>query len=266
MTVVSASSTPFSLEMLGGGWEKRYRRTRPEGDRLAWGTLPDHDAPTRACARDHWTIAAYQEHATAAICGEMLRLLVCCRAPLDLIACASRFPLDELVHVELCARLLSELGGAAALEHDPELIAPRADPALPLVLAMLELAVRVFCVGEAVSVPIIAATWRATVHPLPRGILQLILRDEATHGTFGFAVLDWAADRITPAWRAHLTTVARETIDELRTSWAVLDRKPETGLGAQLGWLEPPRYLEVAHAALSSAVIGPLRARGILVS
>lgn len=192
---------PFELELLGGGWERRYRRARPEVEALPWGTLLPLDEATAELARAHWTTAAYQEHATAAICGEMIRLLASCRAPLDLIAVASEFPPDEIVHVELCARLLAELGGASPVLHDPRALAPSADPELPPLLAAVELAIRVFCVGEAVSVPIIAATYKATTGVLPRAILQIILRDEATHGTFGWALLDWAADRIEPAWR-----------------------------------------------------------------
>ena len=48
-----------------------------------------------------------------------LRALIEARAPLDLIALASRFPLDEMVHVELCARMAMELGGGTEILHDP---------------------------------------------------------------------------------------------------------------------------------------------------
>ena len=38
---------------------------------------------------------------------------------------ACRFPLDEMVHVELCSRLASEFGGGVEVHHDPEeLVAP----------------------------------------------------------------------------------------------------------------------------------------------
>jgi len=255
----------FEIEMLGGGWERKYRRARPETERLPWGTLQldRHSAETLASGREHWTVAAFQEHATAAMCGEMVRLLVLARAPLDLIATATRFPLDELVHVELCARLATELGGAVDLQHDPQLVAPSADPDRPVLLATAELAVRVFCVGEAVSVPIIAATWRETTQPLPRAILEIILRDEASHGSFGWAVLDWASDKLEPAWRQHLARVAVETIADLEATWDVLRRSTGSGssAGCELGWLEPRRYLQVAQRALDEHVRAPLRAR-----
>jgi len=112
----------FELEMLGGSWEKHYRKLRPEVEAMPWGTLDPKDHPEALvlAARRSWTGAAFQEHRTGAACAETLRCLIECRAPLDLIAVASRFPLDEMVHVELCARLAMELGGGTEIVHDPD--------------------------------------------------------------------------------------------------------------------------------------------------
>jgi hypothetical protein len=41
----------------------------------------------------------------ATACCAALRALFECRAPVDLTALAARFPMDELVHVELCSRM-----------------------------------------------------------------------------------------------------------------------------------------------------------------
>lgn len=253
---------PFELELLGGGWERCYRRQRPELDALPWGTLRarSYSAEVLRVAREHWTIAAFQEHVTAAACGELLRLLVACRAPLDLIAYATRFPLDELVHVELCARICDELGGAAHAPHDPRAVAPPADATTPALLAAAELAIR-FAVGEAYSVPILVATMRATIHPLVRGVLEIIARDEGPHGSFGWVFLDWAAPRLDPAWRPRLVATAATAIGELETIIAPLADAPETGAGAELGWLEPARYVELARRAIDHQVRAPLAAR-----
>src|SRR6185503_18786968 len=97
----------FELEMLGGGTERRYRRARPEVEALPWGTIEParHRGADLIDARMHWTIAAFQEQRTGAACAETVRALLAARAPLDLVAAASRFPLDEIVHVEMCARV-----------------------------------------------------------------------------------------------------------------------------------------------------------------
>src|SRR5690606_39048908 len=84
----------FELEMLGAGWERRYRKLRPEVEDMPWGTLDLRDYPESLvlAARKSWTGAAFQEHRTGAACAETLRCLIEARAPLDLIAVASRFP------------------------------------------------------------------------------------------------------------------------------------------------------------------------------
>src|SRR5438477_13040408 len=106
---MSAPAAPakelFELELLGGTIERRYRKARPEVETMPWGTLDLRGVPEAVlvAARQGWTSAAFQEHRTAAACSATLRALVEARAPLDLIAGFARFPLDELVHVELCS-------------------------------------------------------------------------------------------------------------------------------------------------------------------
>src|SRR6185436_9717825 len=136
--------------------------------------------PERAliAARKAWTGAAYQEHRTGVACCATLRALMECRAPLDLIAMASRFPLDELVHVELCARMAMELGGGTEIVHDPDGMVADTDESLRPLMRAADLVVRFFCVGEALSIPLLRGTWHAARHPLPRAILGRIVRDE----------------------------------------------------------------------------------------
>src|SRR5918996_626179 len=116
-----AHSELFELGMLGGAIERRYRKSRPEVERLPWKSLRPDDFPHEMvlAARQAWTEAAFQEHRTAAACSSDLQALIAARAPVDLIAMASRFPLDEIVHVELCARLATELGGGIPIRYDP---------------------------------------------------------------------------------------------------------------------------------------------------
>jgi hypothetical protein len=152
----------FELELLGGGIERRYRRMRPEVEAMPWGTLDTTPIPEVALvlARKQWTGAAFQEHRTAIACAATARVLLECRAPLDLIAMASRFVMDELVHVELCARMAMELGGGTEIRHDPNTLIVDAEPDLPPLLRAADLIVRSFCVGEALSIPLLRGTCR----------------------------------------------------------------------------------------------------------
>jgi len=257
----------FELDMLGGATERRYRRMRPEADAMPWGTLDLSNASEADLvqARGAWTGAAYQEYRTAIACAATLRAMLEAQAPLDLVAVASRFPLDEMVHVELCARMAAEYGGGTEIRFDPDHVVLDADRKLPPLLRVCELAVRFFCVGEAMSIPLLRATWHHAQHPLPKAVLGRIVKDEAAHGVFGFTVLDWAAERLTDADRAHLGKHADLALSFLERQWAELAKKPNHNREQAdvLGWMQTDAYLKAAHAAVQRDVIKPLRARRI---
>jgi hypothetical protein len=259
----------FELELLGDGIERRYRKMRPEVEAMPWGTLDSSRIPERAlvAARKAWTGAAYQEHRTGVACCATLRALMECRAPLDLIAMASRFPLDELVHVELCARMAMELGGGTEIVHDPDGMVADTDESLRPLMRAADLVVRFFCVGEALSIPLLRGTWHAARHPLPRAILGRIVRDEAAHGTFGFTFLDWALPSMSEDEVKLLGRSADRTIRAVRSQWERI-RNGRTGdydaqVGDALAWMQSDAYLALAERSMETRVRRPLRDRGI---
>lgn len=269
MNAATPEGELFELELLGGATERRYRKMRPEVEKMPWGTLDLSQAnPDELVqARRSWTGAAYQEHRTAVACAATLRALLEARAPLDLIATASRFPLDEMVHVELCARMAEECGGGTEIRYDPSAVVLDADRALSPLLRLTELAVRFFCVGEAISIPLLRATWHHAQHPLPKAVLGRIVKDEAAHGVFGFTVLDWAMDRLTEADKQHLAKMADLAIDFLERQWVDLAQRPRASEhhGDVLGWMQTEPYLRAARTALVHDVMNPLLSRGIMV-
>jgi hypothetical protein len=263
----TAEGELFELELLGGATERRYRKMRPEVEAMPWGTLDLSQASPDdlVAARRAWTGAAYQEHRTAVACAATLRALLEARAPIDLVALASRFPLDEMVHVELCARMAEECGGGTEIRYDPDAVVLDAQTSLTPLLRLCELAVRFFCVGEAISIPLLRATWHHARHPLPRAVLGRIVKDEAAHGVFGFTVLDWAMDRLTESDKVHLGTMADLAIDFLERQWVELAQRPRSieHDGDVLGWMQTEPYLQAARSALARDVMQPLAARGI---
>ncbi|MBL9113036.1 MAG: hypothetical protein JNM74_27360 [Myxococcales bacterium] len=261
------SGVLFELELFGGGVEKRYRRMRPEVEAMPWGTIDTRGISEEdlVAARRAWTGAAFQEHRTGIACAATLRALIECRAPLDLIALGSRFPLDEMVHVELCARMAMELGGGTEIQHDPDLMVLDAKEGTPPLLRAAELVVRFFCVGEALSIPLLRGTWHAAKHPLPKAVLGRIVKDEAAHGTFGFAFLDWAAPMLGEDDLAHLARHARLAVDAIHDQWKDIEKRPrrtETA-GDALAWMESGAYLQLARKSMETKVLAPLRERGI---
>jgi hypothetical protein len=260
----------FELEMLGGNFERRYRKMRPEVEAMPWGTLDVSGVPEadRIAARKAWTGAAFQEHRTGIACCATLRALIEARAPLDLIALAARFPLDEMVHVELCARMAMEIGGGTEIVHDPTAMVLDADPKLRPLMQAAELVVRFFCVGEALSIPMLRGTWHAAQHPLPKAVLGRIVKDEAAHGIFGFTFLDWAAPQLDESDRIVLGAAADLAIRAIVKQWAELRSRPSRAYspGDALAWMQTDAYLALAEQSLEDKVRIPLLERQIPLS
>ncbi|MCO4748326.1 MAG: hypothetical protein KC912_26260 [Proteobacteria bacterium] len=257
----------FELELLGGAVERAYRAQRPEVEAMPWGTIDPSLYPedlVRA-AQKSWTGAAFQEHRTGAACAATLQSLIEARAPLDLIALASRFPLDEMVHVELCSRLAMEFGGGVSIVYEPDaMVATVGQGEEPLLKASHQV-VAFFCVGEALSIPLLHGTWKACTHPLTRAVLKRIVQDEADHGTFGWAYLDWVLPHLEPDDLVALGKTADFAIDGVKANWDAIRARPaaETAHVHDLGWMQTDAYLELAQRSLERQVIRPLQARGI---
>jgi len=258
----------FEPEPLGGRFERHYRRLRPEIERMPWGTIDvsRFDEDDLVAAHRAWRDAAFQEHRTAAACASTLRALVEVRAPLELVAMAARFPLDEIVHVKLCARMATELGGGPEPLDEPDDPCLDRDRSLRPLLRAADLVTRVFCVGEALSIPLLRATWKAAEHPLPRAVLGRIVKDEAAHGAFGWHFLDWVMPALTADDREHLRVAAEEAIVQVERLWDDLRQQPNAPSAIHaLGWMQTDAYLALAAASLENQVIAPLRARGVAV-
>jgi hypothetical protein len=257
----------FELELYGEGMEKRYRKLRPEIEALPWGTLDTRGFPEEVviAARRAWTGAAFQEHRTGAACALTLKALIEARAPLDLIAVACRFPLDEMAHVEMCARLSMELGGGSELRYDPKRLVYEPPSELSPLMRASELVVHNFCVGEALSIPLLRGAWKAAEQPLIRAVLSRVVRDEALHGGFGWAYLSWAAPAHTPGEIAELGKLAARSIRGILRNWDYLKEERAAGKvrAHTLGWMQTRDYLSLAASSLRAKVLVPLARYGI---
>jgi hypothetical protein len=258
--------TTFELEMLGEEVERRYRKARPDVERLPWGRtdLSGFSEAAILQARRYWTQSALQEYESTPVASAALRALVDAAVPLDLSALFARFPMDELAHAEICARYVAELGGAVAMERDPDKSFIEPSRSLSPLMRAAELVVRYYCVSEAFSAPMIRASRRATTGRLPRAILSLIAKDEAVHGTAGFIFLDWAGEKLSRAEVVYLSRVASGSLQGLRRMCERYARAPEVSAreARALGWLEADAFLPLAEKALRDNIAEPLRARG----
>ena len=257
----------FELELLGGPTERRYRKLRPDVERMPWGTLDLQGVSTaeKTAARLAWTQAAYQEYRTAVGVTAALRALLEAQAPLDLIALGARFPMDEIAHVEMCARMAMEAGGGTEIQFAPDQMVMNATSDASPLLRAAELVVRFFCVGEALSIPLLRGTWKAARHPLPKAVLGRIVKDEAAHGTFGFLFLDWADPQLKKKDRAFLGAQADIAIAFIAHQWSSIKGRPKSppSPGHALAWMETDAYLELATRSMNENVLKPLRERDI---
>ncbi|HEX4419243.1 MAG TPA: hypothetical protein VH165_15130 [Kofleriaceae bacterium] len=276
------TTSTFELALIGGPWGRRLAPRRAWIDDLPWNAplpalpalpglparpalpaLPALPAPNDAiAARVVWTRTAFSEYASAAAFAEIAAALLAAGAPIDLIAAAGDFVVDEIVHTELAARLAAALGGAVALEVDLTRLVRPVTPAAcrdPLLRAA-ELVVRTSCVGEAITVPMLKLAHRLAGAPLIEAALAAIVADEAGHAQLGGWFLDWAAPRLDDAARAHLGEVAGAAIREFA---------PLVGAGCAasgLGVIACDRYDPALAAAVTRNVVRPLAARGIAVA
>jgi hypothetical protein len=260
----------FELELFGERIEKRYRKLRPDVEAMPWGTLDVRDQPAHVvvAARSAWTGAAFQEHRTGVACAVTLKALMEARAPLDLIAISCRFPLDEMVHVELCSRLAMELGGGSEVRFDPHNLVYEPSRALSPLRIATELVVHNFCVGEALSIPMLRGAAKAANQPLTRAVLSRIVRDEAMHGSFGWSYLEWAKDYLTPEDLRALSRLTARSIRGVVANWEYLRRDLLEGPTQRpkahaLGWMQTRDYLTLAAISIEKKVLIPLAKFGI---
>jgi hypothetical protein len=249
----------FSLATMGGPVGRRLACRRAWIDELPWSEPLPEDA---IGARVVWTRTAFSEYASAAAFAEIAAALLAAGAPIDLVAAAGDFLVDEIVHTEVAARLAAALGGAVALEVDlTRLVRPPTPAAArdPL-LGASELIVRTSCVGEALTVPMLKLARRVAGSPLIEAALTAIAGDESSHAQLGWWFLDWAEPELDDAARRHLGEVAGAAI----RSFAPLLHGDCRRSG--LGVVACDRYDPAFTAALSRAVVRPLAARGISVS
>jgi hypothetical protein len=211
----------FELAWRGGATEARLHARRPGSEDMPWGSidLARYPETHNVEARRIWTNGVFTEYASAAAFSELTTAMLQCGAPIDLVAMSADIAVDELFHVELSARLTMELGGAVPLDFDLANVAPKTTPGLRPLLRAAEIALTTSCVSESLSVPAMARSRALATEPLIRAVMERLLADEGPHARLGFWFFDWANEMLTDAERAHLATLAVDTIEVYASLW-----------------------------------------------
>jgi hypothetical protein len=140
--------------------------------------------------REEWRARIAAEYTSAAITQHLVLWLIQAGAPPDLIDAGLTIVADELVHSRMSHEVYLAAGGTMppAIVREHLGLARRHDS---LERDILAIAVRVFCLGETVAVPLFAHLRQRCSEPTARSALDRILRDEVTHRDFGWDLLDW---------------------------------------------------------------------------
>ena len=104
--------------------------------------------------RDEWRARIAAEYTSAAVTQHLVLWLIQAGAPPDLIDAGLAIVADELVHSRMSHDVYVAAGGTAPPALDRDDARPRRARSAPLELDILRVAVRVFCLGETVAVPL----------------------------------------------------------------------------------------------------------------
>jgi hypothetical protein len=219
--------------------------------------------------REEWGARIAAEYTSAAIAQHLVLWLIQAGAPPDLIDAGLAIVADELAHSRLSHEVYTAAGGAAppALDRDALGLARTEDV---LERDILRVAVRVFCLGETVAVPLFRHLRERCTEPVARAALDRILRDEVRHRDFGWDLLDWLitlADDVPERATAALPAM----LAELEASYGTANLAVATDDGAMSdedrAWgLAPPReYADILARAVERDLVPRFAARDIRV-
>lgn len=243
-----------------------------------------------SAAADGWQRLLDTEYESVIIASWMTAALTRLGAPLDLLGAFGRIVEDEVRHVDLCAQMVDQMGGAPTIVRGPL-------PPLPTELERggageletVSSLVGFFCVFEFLSGLIFHQALEAADTPLPHWAIGEIYRDEAFHGAFGFEAARHFVAGWSDEWRA---TLARRVEAEVRRFEQRLGGPlPEADLDGRssrrvhgagdasrpaplddelralehMGLLSPPRLLSTFYAGVTSQLAPRLVELGIPV-
>jgi hypothetical protein len=221
--------------------------------------------------RHEWRARIAAEYTSAAITQHLVLWLIQAGAPPDLIDAGLAIVADELVHSRMSHEVYVAAGGteAPAIVREQLGLSRRHEI---LELDILATAVRVFCLGETVAVPLFAHLRERCNEPVAREALDRILRDEVRHRDFGWDLLDWLC---TSAIGDHIAdVVARDLpamLAELQGSYGTDNPTVASDDGemteAERAWgLAPPRdYAAILAQTLDKDYRPRFAARGVIM-
>jgi hypothetical protein len=223
---------------------------------------------------------------SAAITQELVLWLIQAGAPPDLIDAGLAIVADELVHSRMSHEVYLAAGGTEPPVIDRAALGLRRRGAPErrsredqddgrereaLEVDLLRAAVRVFCLGETVAVPLFSHLRAPCTEPAARAALDRILRDEVRHRDFGWDLLDWLVTIVDGA-ADMVQRELPEMLAELHASYGTGNPVVATDAGEitedERAWgVAPPReYAAILAETVEKDYRSRFSARGIVLS
>ena len=219
--------------------------------------------------REEWRARIAAEYTSAAITQHLVLWLIQAGAPPDLIDEGLAIVADELAHSRLSHDVYVAAGGEQPPALDREQLGLARQHAR-LEEDILRVAVRVFCLGETVAVPLFRHLREPCTEPVARRALDRILRDEVRHRDFGWDLLDWLV-QIDDSVAALVTGTLPAMFADIERSYgagnaAVASDHGQMTTNERAWGLAPPReYADILARTFERDWIPRFAARGITV-
>lgn len=223
---------------------------------------------TSARVRDEWAARIAAEYTSAAITQHLVLWLIQAGAPPDLIDEGLAIVGDELVHSRMSHDVYAAAGGTAPPALDRSALGLARTPGASLELDILRVAVRVFCLGETVAVPLFKHLRAPCTEEVARAALDRILRDEVRHRDFGWDLLDWLLF-VQPSLAADVTAQLPAMFTELEATYGVGNQAVAGDDGAitdadrAWGLAAPRDYAAILTRTIEKDYVPRFEARGI---
>ena len=216
-----------------------------------------------------WQARTAAEYTSATITQELVLWMMVIGASPDLIDDGLAIVQDELVHSRMSYQVYLAAGGTTPPAIDRAgLGLTRQHEAVEL--DVLAAAVRVFCLGETVAVPLFSHLREHCTEPVARDALDRILRDEVRHREFGWDLLDYlTTTSIAPLIAPWLRNELPAIFVDLMRSYGTLNKTIDADTGkitqAERAWgLAPPRdYATILNRTFERDYVPRFAAREI---
>lgn len=153
---------------------------------VGWRPRGDDDA--RAIGRAAWEQMTLNEYRSQVGFTDLLHAMTRLGLSRDSLQTMERLTRDEVVHVELCRRMVVGLGGSDVIPGEPSWVGLDASLAEPLE-QVIEMVTTSLCIGESLSCALLGVAAKAAKDPVAKAVLTRMTADESIHGQSGFHFL-----------------------------------------------------------------------------